>query len=362
MRRSLNTSRRGAAVVGALAGLALLSGCVVDSGATDAEPGDAGSEAVGPVTVICGSPEEVCEEVVSRYISETGNEATYVRLSGGEILARLESNKGAPSSEFDVWFGGPADTFAAAVDRDVLAVYKSPVRDTLRPGMMDEDGYWSGIYQNPLGICVNTAVLDRLGVPVPKSWDDLLNPALKQNVATAHPATSGMGYTFLAMILAVNGGDEDATFDWLLKLHPNVLQYTKSGTAPTQMLVRGEVAAIPSFTSTCERESEFLGNADIQMIYPTAGSGYEIGATAVVAGTAHEAAAHAFTDWALGPEALQAQVDVGYGALPAFDSAEADEQLKDIVFVEGLDPRSAGENRVALSERFDREVAPAPAE
>ncbi len=42
-----------------------------------------------------------------------------------------------------------------------------------------------GIYRR-LGFCSNADVLNDLGVDVPTSWDDLLDPALKEQVAIAH--------------------------------------------------------------------------------------------------------------------------------------------------------------------------------
>jgi len=348
-------------IVGAAAGMALvfpLAGCVVEA----ADP--SGVEASAGITVACGNIEELCESVLTEFTESTGIPANYVRMSGGEALARLESTKGAASAEFDVWWGGPVESFVAATEADLLASYLSPERDNIQESLRDADGYWTGYVLNPNGICYSVSAFDELGLDAPTSWDTFLDPALSKNVATSHPATSGTGFGFITTILALNDNDEDAMFDWMLDMHPNVLQYTQSGSAPVQMLVRGEVAAVPAFASVCEREHVVNGNDDIAFAYPEEGVGFEVGGTAVVAGASNPAGAEAFTDWALGQEAFDAYVNTGYNVFPAFVGEGANNGLgqtvDDIPWLASFDPTASEYDRGELAERFDTDVAPTP--
>lgn len=339
-----------------------LAGCAVAT--PDADSTSSGDPMSG-ITVACGNIEDLCESVLKAFTESTGIPANYVRMSGGEILTRLESNAGATTSEFDVWWGGPIESFVAAADRDLLAAYDSPARANIKETLRDDKGYWTGYIQNPNGICYSESGIGRLGVDAPTSWDDLLDPALKQNIGTSHPATAGTGFTFLTTMLAINDDDEDATFDWMLKLHPNVLQYTKSGSAPVQMLVRGEVAMATAFASVCELERVVNGNEDIAFAYPKEGVGFEVGGTGIVAGTGNLAGAQAFTDWALSEEAFAAYVETGYNVFPAFASGGDNglgQTIDDINWLTNFDPTASKYDRAALAERFDSEVAPQPVE
>jgi len=350
-----------AAVAVGAAALLTLTGCVVES----PQASETDDPTKQQVTIACGNVEELCESVIAAFTASTGIPANYVRLSGGEILARLESNVGAPVSEFDVWWGGPAETFATAAERDLLVAYDSPVRAEIQDALKDEGGFWTGYNLNPNGICASKSALERIGAKAPTSWADLADPVYAQNVANSHPATAGTGFTFLATVLANNDGDEEATFDFLAEMHPNVLQYTKSGSAPVQMLVRGEVALAVAYASVCERERVVNSNDDIFMIYPSEGVGYEVGATGIVNGTANLAAAQAFIDWSLGQEAFDEYVAVGYNVFPAgLEGGDngLGQELSEIPVQAKFDPVAAGKIRTQLAERFDSQIAPAPVE
>src|SRR5690606_13759982 len=113
----------------------------------------------------------------------------------GETVARLAAAKDNP--EFDVWHGGPADGYGAAADQGLIEAYTSPNAAQIPDKYKNADGYWTGVYVGALGFCSNQKVLDDLGVAVPESWEDLLNPSLKGQVQSAHPSTSGTAFTTL---------------------------------------------------------------------------------------------------------------------------------------------------------------------
>ena len=48
----------------------------------------------------------------------------FVRLSSGEALTRLRNEKASP--QFDIWWGGPIDSFIAAKAEGLLEAYNSP--------------------------------------------------------------------------------------------------------------------------------------------------------------------------------------------------------------------------------------------
>ena len=224
----------------------LVAGCAVD------DPGTSGGGAAkgsGTVVIACTPQEEQCQAMAAAFTKSSGIKATYVRMSSGEGVARLDSAKSKP--EFDVLYGGPFDGHVAAAKAGLTEKYVSPNAAKIPDKYKAADGTWTGTYVGALGFCSNKDVLAKLGVQAPKSWADLLDPKLKKNVAIAHPSTSGTSYTAVWTQMVLNGMDEAKTFDYLAKLHQNVLQYSKSGSAPGQMAGRGEVAVGVVFSHDC---------------------------------------------------------------------------------------------------------------
>jgi iron(III) transport system substrate-binding protein len=289
----------------------------------------------------------------------TGIPTSYVRLSSGEALARIRAGAAAP--EFSVWWGGPADGYVAADAEGLLEPYVSRNAAVIDPTRKDGNGVWTGVYVGALGFCSNTAILEELGVELPDSWDDLLNPALQGQVAMAHPASSGTAYTALYTQVIRLGG-EDQAIAFMQSLHPSILQYTTSGAAPAEMAGRGEVAVSIVFSHDCVRNID-AGFSDLAVSFPTDGTGYEIGGVAVIANGPEPNNARSWVDWALTAEAQNIGPTTGSYQLPTNPDATVSERsvnLDEVPLVE-YDFVAAGNARAGLTQRFEDEVAAAPA-
>lgn len=298
--------------------------------------------------------------MTSEFTAKTGVSANFVRLSSGETVARLSASKDSP--EFDVWHGGPVDGFGAAKNADLIEPYKSPNAEKIPAEYRDADGYWTGVYVGVLGFCSNQKVLDKIGVDVPNSWDDLLDPALKKQVSSAHPSTSGTAFTTLWTQNVLQGGEEGA-FGYMAKLHNNILQYSKSGVAPGQTAGRGEVAVGLVFSHDCVKYKE-EGMSDLVVSFPEEGTGYEIGGVALIKGSKNTDSAKKYIDWALTAEAQNNGPAAGSYQLLTNPEAKSDERmvkLSDVNLVE-YDFVAAAAAKKEMTARFDEEIASAPKE
>lgn len=347
-------SRYGTALLTAvMAGGLALSGC---AGSGSSSTGSA----EGPITIACGAMEDLCQAWTDKFTEQTGIQATYVRLSSGETVARLASAKDNP--EFDVWHGGPVDGYGEAVNQGLIEAYTSPEAEKIPDEYKDPDGNWTGVYIGALGFCSNQTQLDRLGVDVPDSWDDLLDPALKGQVSMAHPSTSGTAFTTLWTQVTRLGG-EDAGMEYMAQLHNNVLQYSKSGTAPGQIAGRGEAAVGLVFSHDCVKYQE-EGMTDLVVSFPEEGTGYEVGGVALVAGSSHKEAAQAYIDFAISAEGQNVGQTVGsYQVLtnPDADTNDKMADLDDINLID-YDFAAAAAAKPDLTARFDEEIAAEPKE
>ncbi len=350
------------------------------------------------LTVLCTPQEDWCVAMTQAFQEQTGIQTSYVRLSSGEALARVRA--GASNPEFSVWWGGPADAFIAANEEGLLEPYESPNAEQIRPEYRSEDNSWTGIYVGALGFCSNVELLDELGLEPPTSWQDLLDPALAGNVAIAHPATSGTAFTAFwtqvtlqadmleypegmpeetpeagadRVIGTGEGYNEDGTptqaaidnaFAYFAELNNNVLQYTRSGAAPGRMAGGGEVAVAVVFSHDCVRLQMEGFEGVVTTTFPEEGTGYEIGGMAILANAPEPEAARMWYDWALTAEAQAIGQTVLSLQLPTNPEAPIPELAVNLDEVNLVDYnfQAAGENRQAIVERFDAEIAPEPAE
>lgn len=345
------------------------------------------------LTVLCTPQEDWCVAMTQAFQEETGIQTSYVRLSSGESLARIRATVDNP--EFSVWWGGPADAFIAANEEGLLEAYVSPNAEAIPLNYRAEDGAWTGVYVGALGFCSNTELLEELGVEVPTSWADLLNPALEGNVAMAHPATSGTAFTAFWSVVTLeadkleypdgkpaegemvegtgegyneDGSPTDAAIDnafvYFSELNNNILQYTRSGSAPGRMAGGSEVAVAIIFSHDCVK-LQVEGFQDILVnSFPEEGTGYEIGGMAILKNAPELEAAKVWYDWALTADAQAIAQTVNSLQIPTNPETPLSDLMVKLDEVNVIDYnfQAAGLNRTALVERFDAEIAPEPPE
>lgn len=321
---------------------------------------DASKEEKGDkkLVVACGAQEDWCQAMTKAFEKETGINTSYVRLSSGETVARLNAAKSNP--EFDVWHGGPSDGYEVAKGQGLLENYISPNAAAIPASYKEANGAWTGVYIGVVGFCSNKSVLNRLSIDVPRSWTALTNPKLKGQYATAHPSTSGTAYTALWTMVQITGS-EDGAIDYFKTLHPNVFQYTKSGTTPSQMAGRGEVAVALNFSHDCLKYYD-EGLTDLVVSFPAEGTGYEIGGSAIIKGAKNPNAARKYIDWVLTAKSQEIPPTVKSYQLPTNPAAKISPRaikLSEVRLV-NYDDAKAGAAKKALTARFDAEVTNAP--
>ena len=60
--------------------------------------------------------------------------------------------------------------------------------------LKDPEGFWVGTVLESTGIVYHPRLLQRLGVPPPQDWDDLLDPRLKGQIAQVPPTRSSSSH------------------------------------------------------------------------------------------------------------------------------------------------------------------------
>lgn len=226
-------------------------------------------------------------EYIEAFRKDTGVDVQWIRLSAGEALTRLKAESANPSQ--DVWFGAPLTEFIAAKKAGLLARVDA-IRNLrgIPERWRDPESYWVGIYFGAI------AFISGKGVRPPESWQDLLRPEYKNEIAVSYPYTAGTGYTILAGLIAIMG--EDGAIEYYRDLDRQVRRYMKSGGAPIIDVGLGEAGVGIVFDQDANRKGKSRG-FDITITYPKVGVPYEIGAVAAIRG-GDEALARRFIEWA----------------------------------------------------------------
>lgn len=309
------------------------------------------------LTVYTALPESELPTYFSEFQKDTGIKIQYVRLSAGELLARVQAEKNNPQAS--VWFGGSFDNFVPAGKAGLLEAYQSPELKNIPKEFHDPAGFANPFYVGAISFACNTDWFKKKGLPYPTSWDDLLKPEFKGQISLAHPGTSGTSYTILATIVQMRG--EADSWKYFAALNQNVRQYTKSGATPPMDVGLGEAAIGITFSHDGLKPA-FEGYP-VALSFPKDGTGYEIGCTALIKGAParEQANAKRFIDWILskrGQELFENsksfRLPVNRLATPPKGAIDTD-SLKVIPY----NAIWAGENRKRLVDEFSKVVAAA---
>jgi iron(III) transport system substrate-binding protein len=273
------------------------------------------ASAQGSLSLYCSVQEEWCRPMAAAFERDTGIKVNMTRKSTGETLAQLKAERLNPRG--DVWWGGTGDPHLLAATDGLTLEYRSPMLKDLHPWAVrpaEMSGYRTvGIYSGALGFSFNTRTLAQKGLPEPKCWRDLANPAYRGEIQVADPNSSGTAYTMLASIVQMFG--EEQAFAFFKAMHPNVNQYTRSGAAPARAVGTGET--LIGITFMDDAITQRMGGAPVQVVSPCEGTGFEIAGMSIVKGTRNLAAAKKFYDWALSPAGQNIGIDANALQIPS---------------------------------------------
>lgn len=283
--------------------------------------------------VVYGSCEEPYLAAAAKHFEELyGIKTYYQRLSTGEVQAKISEENGNPSG--DVWFGGTTDPYNESAKAGLLMAYEAANAADLAADMYrDPDGYWYGIYKGILGFMVNTEELERLGLEAPQGWDDLLKPEYKDLIWLSNPNTAGTAKLVINTMVQLKGHDE--AMKYFVELDKNIAQYTKSGSGPSKKVGIGECVIGIGFLH--DGITQILSGYDnIALIIPSEGTSFEVGATAIFEGCAHENAAKLWIEYALSPECVELADDAESYQFLVINSAKQPAAVEPF----GLDPNN----------------------
>ena len=228
---------------------------------------------------------------------ETGITVPLDNKNSGQSVSQLIAERANPVA--DVSYLGVS--FALnALQADLLEPYKGPGWRSGPDDLKDPDGNWVTIHSGSLGLMINVEALE--GRPVPKSWNDLLDPKYKGMVGFLDPSSAFVGYVGAVAINRALGGTLDdfgpaiAFFKELLKNDPIVPKQTAYA-----RVLSGEIPILLDYDFNAYRAKHADG-ASVEFVLPSEGSIMVPYVMTLVKGAPHAENGRKVIDFVLGPE------------------------------------------------------------
>lgn len=320
------------------------------------------ADAAGKLNLYCAAQEEWCQVMARGFEDATGIDVDMTRKSSGETFAQVKAEESNPKG--DVWWGGTGDPHLQAAEEGLTEPYVSPMREQLHPWAIAQaesaGDRTIGIYSGALGFGYNSDLLAANSLPEPKCWEDLTKPEFKGHIQMANPNSSGTAYTTLATMMQLFG--EDGGFDYMKRLHANINQYTKSGSAPIKAAGQGETTVGIVFMH--DAVAQTVAGFPVVTVAPCEGTGYEIGSMSIIAGARNMDEAKQFYDWALSAEAQNLALEVNAFQVPSNMGAQTSDKAPDLASIKLIDydfkKYGSSDERKRLLEKWDNEVSVLP--
>jgi iron(III) transport system substrate-binding protein len=225
--------------------------------------------------------------VATEFTKATGVQADVISAGSGVVIKRVETEKERPQGDI-VW----------GISRSLLQhnaqyfdAYASQHKDAIPAEFRDPQDRWIGTNLHLLVILQNTkSIPDADG---PRSWEDLLAPKWKGNVAFTDPANSGSAYSNITMLVDLWGGG-NAGWDKTSKLIGNTKMLNRSS-----LVFQGVGNGEYGLGISLEYAGYLWANngAPVKVIYPSDGTIVQMEGVAIIKNGPNTAGARQFVDF-----------------------------------------------------------------
>ncbi len=256
------------------------------------------------LTVYTALEAEELEPLRKAFVAEYPDlDIAWVRDSTGIITAKILAEIDAGNPKADIFLGTSATSLLVVDSKGMLLPYAPKGLDRLDAKFRDSRNppHWVGIDAYAAVICYNTIEAEKLKLPKPSSWQDLLDPVYKNHLVMPNPNSSGTGFLTVSSWLQMMG--EDAAWTFMDSLHQNMERYTHSGSKPCRLAAAGEVPIGISFAFRGAKLKQ--KGAPLDLVVPKEGVGWEVEASGILKTSKKIEAAKKLMDWHISPAAMK---------------------------------------------------------
>ena len=314
----------------------------------EAAGGKAPEDYKGTVVVYSPHDADPLNAGVNLFMEKYPNVKVEVVAAGtGELCNRIAAETANPIA--DVLWGGGADSLAAF--KEYFEPYVCANDEFIGAAYKDPDGLWIGESPLPMVIFYNKDLIEKDGLTIPETWEDLTKPEWKGKIAYCLPSKSGSAYTQLCTMILGHGGKEDG-WDFIKKLYDNLDgKIVDSSGKCHKMVADGEFYV----GLTLEKAAvQYKDDPSVGFAYPKDGTSAVPDGVALVKGCPNEENAKLFIDFVTSKE-CQTEQSGNWGRRPVRSDMEVGEgmaKLEDIPLVD-YDFDWAANEKEAIIEHFN---------
>ena len=313
-----------------------LVACAGETKTTDVTPEETGNEveateeASGTLVVYSPHDADPLNAGVNMFMEKYPNIKVEIVAAGtGELCNRIAAEAANPIA--DVLWGGGADSLAAF--KEFFEPYVCANDDAIDAAYKDSEGYWIGESPLPMVLFYNKELIERDGMNVPTSWEDLLAPEWKGKIAYCLPSKSGSAYTQLCTMLLAHGGKEDG-WSFIEQLYQNLDgKIVDSSGKAHKMVADGEFHV----GLTLEKAAvQYEADTNVEFVYPADGTSAVPDGVALVKGAPNAENAKLFIDFVTSEE-CQIRQSEDWGRRPVRNDVEVGEGMKKLSDIKLVD-------------------------
>jgi iron(III) transport system substrate-binding protein len=274
------------------------------------------------------------------------------------MFKKLESEAANPQA--DVVHAGSMINYQHAIEMGLLEPYAPqapgfkasiPVGSSTLELSHPENYYhvWSLMFT---GIMYNQQVLDRYGLPIPKTYKDLTNPVYKDQIISANPLKSSTASSNVVAMLQIYGDEAPAIWEGI---NENLPYYSGSSSRIYTLVSKGEFAlAIGLSRPALVAQNE---GYPVGFVFPSDGSQVYDNSMALVKNAKHPNLAKEFIDYILSDEmqlkgAEYLYIPVKQGVMDPSLPASLESVTSNMGNIYSPDPALAEENRDLIQDTF----------
>ena len=263
---------------------------------------DAKTKPLREIVVYTTLPAEHVSILTNAYEETHNVRVNFVPLGADEILNRLQKQAAGDDDGAVSMVLADKDTLSKAAAAGYLLPYVSEAGDQVPEDFRQQDGYWTGVWYDPIVFCMNKDYMLTLPL-IPDTWRELAAQPQMRIGITDFLAADASANLFMSMLAQF--GDV-VTYDIWRQIHPKVVQYARYLSNPVRQAGMGEVDVAIAVESEVIRYMQ--GGYPLKIVYPADGTAAMITGTGIVykAKAADGVAAREFADWLLSDEAQQA--------------------------------------------------------
>ena len=224
-------------------------------------------------------------------------EIEVVSGSVGEYTSRIAAEADNPQG--DVTWGGLCDSDGMTHEA-LFEKWVSIHNDEAMEGYSTPNGFYSMDHLSTVCFCVNTELEEELGLDI-RSYEDLLNPALKGKIVISDPNSSSAAWNNLCNIMSVFGNDSEEAWDYIGKLMKNLV-ISDSSSNCFKLVEQGEYVVGLTYEDGAIKLIQQGAGDHFDMRYPADGASASAFGMAVIKNCKHPAAAKALVNWVCSAE------------------------------------------------------------